>query len=119
MVVVLNGASVKDKHDPRDFEQFVTLNDDGTVAAVAMRAVGSPGPDESSVFLNVTHLGAIPLDHVKVDPNLVVAIKEKRTALAAAALQHAQAFTDHATALRITLDAFSAEAAKGPAAPNG
>ena len=101
----------KDKHDPRDFERFVKLNDDGTVAAVTMVAVGSPEP-EDAVFLNVEHLGDVALDHVKVDPKLVTTIKEKKDALAAAALAHAQAFADHATATRTTRDAFSAEAQK-------
>ena len=101
----------KDKHDPRDFEQFVKLNDDGTVAAVTMRAVGTPEPlEDSSVYLNVTHLGAIALDAVVVDPLLVRAIKDKRADLATAALQHAQAFANHATATKTTLDAFTTAA---------
>jgi hypothetical protein len=103
---------MKDKHDPRDFEQFVKLNDDGTVAAVTMIAVGSEERQDDAVLLRVDHLGDIALDDVKVDPKLVTAIKDKRTALNAAALAHAQAFADHATAVRTTLDAFAAEAVK-------
>ncbi len=104
---------MKDKHDPRDFDQFVKLNDDGTVAAVIMRAVGTPEPpDDPSVYLNVTHLGAVPLDHVVVDLNIVKMIKYRRDALASAALAHAQAFTDHATAVKSATDIFSLEAAK-------
>ncbi len=105
---------MKDKHDPRDFEQFVKLNDDGTVAAVTMRAVGTPEPiDDASVYLNVTNLGEVDLHRVRVDPGLVQAIKDTRSTLADAALQHAQAFADHATALRTTTDAFSTAARNG------
>lgn len=106
--------AVKDKHDQRDFERFVKLNDDGTVASVHMIEVGTAEPKhvDGAVFLKVEHLGDVALDHVVIDRKLVAAIKDKRTGLELAAIAHAQAFADHATAVRTTLDAFSAEAAK-------
>ncbi len=107
----------KDKHDPRDFEKFVVLNDDGTVAATTMIAVGSPERQDDAVLLKVDHLGDIALDGITIDPKLVKTIKDKRAELAAAAIAHAQAFADHATAVRTTADAFSAEALKPK--PNG
>lgn len=105
---------MKDKHDPRDFEQFIILNDDGTVAGVKMITVGSPPPTdgEQRVHINVTALGPVPLDAVAIDPALVATVKDKAAALQAATLTHAQAFLEHATAQRIA-EAAVAHAIKG------
>lgn len=110
---------MKDKHDPRDFEQFVKLNDDGTVASSHMVAVGEAPPKagDKSVFLNVSALGAIPFEAVTVDPALVATMKQRAADLETAALAHAQAFADHATAERTALEAFTVAAVSAATKP--
>jgi hypothetical protein len=99
----------KDKHDPRDFEQYVKLHVDGTVASTHLVAVGSAPRDEAkSIFLNVSHLTGTDLTALTVDPALVSALRNAKDGLEAAALSHAQAFADHATAERTTMDAIAA-----------
>lgn len=112
---------MKDKHDPRDFDQYVKLNDDGSVAATQMVAVGEAPPvaGDKSVFLNVTALGFIDLHSVKVDPALVSTMKQRAADLETAALAHAQAFADHATAERTTLEAFTVAAVSQATVKNG
>ena len=101
---------MKDKHDPRDFDQFVILHADGTVAGVQMVAKGSEHPKDGDrrVYLNVTALGPVPLDDVAIDPQLVEQVRQKTADLEAVVVEHARIFTEQATAQRVAETAFAA-----------
>lgn len=102
--------AIKDKHDPRDFEQYAKLADDGSVVSIHMVTANEPPPDDA-VYAKVTELGGIiALDHLKIDPAMIATVKQARKDLAAAALNHAQAFMSHAAAERTMTDAVLAAA---------
>lgn len=62
---------IRDASDPRAFRQWVSLADDGTVAAVHELASGV----EPTTLVETTHLYPTDLSTVRVDPNLVASFK--------------------------------------------
>ena len=67
-----------DKHDPRTFQHFVKLTDEGTVAAVVAVAEGQPEPDddESSVYIDVTTVHPFDMTGVSVKRGDIAAAKD-------------------------------------------
>lgn len=99
-----------DKHDPRAFDQFVSFNDDGTVAATHMILNTASAPDDGAVFVKVPETLGMDLSTLAVNPVLLTAVKQARVTLASAAADHAKAFTQHAAAERVVSDAVTAAA---------
>ena len=112
---------ITDTHDRRAFRQFVKLNDDGTVAATTLIAVGSPEPTDL-LLVDVTDQFPAPVDDLVVDPKAVEAVlatkttvDERKAALVAAEQDHADARATLVATVEAAVLNAKAAAVKDPA----
>lgn len=98
-----------DPHDPREFRQWVSFNEDGTVAAVHQFEASVEQPLIRAV--DVTPIGPADFGKLTVDPSFVaaldaahVAVEEQRVALATARAQQQVAVADTLAAVKQFLE---------------
>lgn len=105
---------MKDAHDPRDFRTYVTLNTDGSVAAVHQFDATVENPLEAAI--EVTALGVFDFTAITIDPKLLVTHAAAKDALSESLAMCAAARGSVFTATQKITGALSDAVQRKPAA---
>lgn len=97
---------IKDPIDSREFRLWVTLNDDGTIAATHLFEAATDNPGQKLV--EVTDLGLADYSKVTIDPSIVQKLGDSHSALMTAQLTLAEARGSVLTATVKVTDAIAA-----------
>lgn len=103
---------IKDPHDPRDFRLWVTLNDNGTIAATHLFDATTDNPGQKLV--EVTDLGLADYSKVTIDASLVTKLGDSHGALMTAQLALAEARGGVLTATAKVTDAIASALKPAP-----
>jgi hypothetical protein len=68
---------MKDLHDPREFQQFVKVDDDGTIVAVVESTLPMPTDAEGYFYVDITDLHPFDVTGVKLKKATVTKADQK------------------------------------------